>query len=269
MLGWIEHKGISPRLSDATPFVFYGVEDPDGAGGVAAVVAGCLAALSEMPAGLAQRLGAHLRSLGVSLRLAFGPMSALQPFWRSYMEAASDPGRILPQVLYHARPRDLRHFGDAPLYQAGPQDIAALLEASVAMHAEETGEELTREERDAFDPMVEEQVAEGRAWCALDPVDGRLLFKANTAMSSWQVVQLEGVWVPPALRQRGLARRHLAELCRVLLARHDGVSLYAHQDNGPARALYRRLGFRELGAFGTAVVGRSLVLAKPGAEGWA
>ena len=57
---------------------------------------------------------------------------------------------------------------------------------------------------------------------------------------------LAAVWTDPSFRGRGLATRVTTELVRA--ARTDGIRLVHLQveaDNGPARALYERLGFRQ------------------------
>jgi uncharacterized protein len=61
---------------------------------------------------------------------------------------------------------------------------------------------------------------------------------------------VQGVWVPPELRGRGLAAPGMAavvELAREAVA--PVVSLYVNEYNEAARATYRRVGFTDVGAF--------------------
>ena len=62
--------------------------------------------------------------------------------------------------------------------------------------------------------------------------------------------QVQGVWVPPELRNRGYAAHGMAAvvvLARELLA--PVVSLYVNDYNAPARAAYQRVGFEQVGEF--------------------
>jgi predicted GNAT family acetyltransferase len=61
---------------------------------------------------------------------------------------------------------------------------------------------------------------------------------------------VQGVWVAPALRGRGIGTAGTAavvEYARTVLA--PVVSLYVNGFNHPARAAYRRVGFREVGQY--------------------
>lgn len=81
--------------------------------------------------------------------------------------------------------------------------------------------------------------------------DGRLCFFCNVGAWSEQTAQLQGIWTPPELRERGLATAALAAVCRTLLDRFPTLSLYVNDFNAPARALYHRLGFRDVGELQT------------------
>ena len=64
--------------------------------------------------------------------------------------------------------------------------------------------------------------------------------------------QVQGVWVNPRLRGRGLAAPGMAAV--VTLARRTcapRVSLYVNDFNTPARKAYEKVGFAEVGSFAT------------------
>ncbi|WP_415803386.1 GNAT family N-acetyltransferase, partial [Isoptericola cucumis] len=77
-------------------------------------------------------------------------------------------------------------------------------------------------------------------------------FKAELGAVAGGVAQVQGVWVAPALRGRGLAAPGMAAV--VTAARRDVapvVSLYVNAYNAPALATYRRVGFEQVGTFAT------------------
>jgi predicted GNAT family acetyltransferase len=59
-------------------------------------------------------------------------------------------------------------------------------------------------------------------------------------------VQLQQVWVDPAVRGRGDGLHGLADLCRLLLETTPVVTLFSRRENVPAIALYDALGMRRV-----------------------
>jgi predicted GNAT family acetyltransferase len=55
-------------------------------------------------------------------------------------------------------------------------------------------------------------------------------------------VQLQQVWVDPAVRRRGLGARGLRDLFRLLLERVPTVCLFVRAENAPAIRLYETIG---------------------------
>ena len=79
---------------------------------------------------------------------------------------------------------------------------------------------------------------------------GEVLLKAGIGAVSRGVCQVQGVRGAPAPRGRGIGAAGTAavvEYARTAIA--PVVSLYVNDFNGPARAAYARVGFREVGRF--------------------
>src|SRR3712207_5271842 len=77
-----------------------------------------------------------------------------------------------------------------------------------------------------------------------------VLFKAEIGAVARGVCQVQGVWVAPAHRGRGIGAAGTAavvEYARTAIA--PVVSLYVNDFNAPARGAYARVGFREVGQF--------------------
>ncbi len=132
-----------------------------------------------------------------------------------------------------------------------PSEIDALFPASVAMYTEEVGVSPTMDggERNYRD-RVADLVRAKRAYARF--VDGRVVFKAELAVVTRHTAQVQGVWVAPEWRGRGLATRGMAAVVSDALRRvAPTVSLYVNDYNHPARRVYARCGFREVGTFAT------------------
>ncbi len=128
-------------------------------------------------------------------------------------------------------------------------EVGVLLPASIAMFTEEVGVSPIGIDGGAmYRARVTELVASGRSFARIE--GGKVIFKAEVGAVTPLACQVQGVWVPPEMRNRGYASRGMAAV--VAIARHSlapVVSLYVNDFNAPARAAYQRVGFRRVGTF--------------------
>jgi uncharacterized protein len=91
-------------------------------------------------------------------------------------------------------------------------------------------------------------VLAGRAFARIET--GRVLFKAELGAVSGRAAQIQGVWVDPAHRGRGLGTFGTAAVVtEALRSVAPTVSLYVNDFNLPARRAYERVGLRNVGTF--------------------
>ena len=79
--------------------------------------------------------------------------------------------------------------------------------------------------------------------------DGEPVAKANTNAIGWKCVQLGGVYTNPLYRRNGYACQLVYNLCSRILRTGRTVTLYVKEKNTPALELYKKLGFKECGAY--------------------
>jgi len=132
-----------------------------------------------------------------------------------------------------------------------PTEVDLLLPAAVAMYTEEVGVSPFAEDGGiGYRRRVADLVRTNRAYARF--VDGQVVFKAELAVVTRRTAQVQGVWVAPEWRGRGLAGPAMATVVRDALARvAPTVSLYVNDYNVPARRVYERCGFRSAGTFAT------------------
>ena len=95
--------------------------------------------------------------------------------------------------------------------------------------------------------------APGRAFAGYD-FRGQVTFKAEIGAVSRHTCQIQGVWVRPDLRNRGLGTAGLATVMRHALELAPTVSLYVNDYNAAARRMYARLGMRQVGTLTTVLL---------------
>ncbi|HEY3199622.1 MAG TPA: GNAT family N-acetyltransferase, partial [Actinomycetes bacterium] len=168
----------------------------------------------------------------------------LEPHWRSARTIrARQPMMVATR---RARPEIWR---DERVRQVAVAELDILLPASVAMFTEEIGISPVAGDGGAlYRSRVRELIESGRSLARID--GDRVVFKAEIGAVTPRACQVQGVWVEPALRGRGLAVAGMAAVVdHALECVAPAVCLYVNDYNAPARAVYRKVGFEEYGTF--------------------
>ncbi|HEY6294033.1 MAG TPA: DUF4081 domain-containing protein [Streptosporangiaceae bacterium] len=178
-----------------------------------------------------------------------GPAGEVQALWgllRPQWGPAREVRPAQPVMVIEGAP----HIAPDPLVRrVRPDEFDILWPASVAMFTEEVGVSPTSGDGGAsYRARVQQLIRAGRAFARIE--DGRVIFKAEVGAVTPQACQVQGVWVRPEHRGRGLAAPGMAAVV-VEASRSFAplVSLYVNDYNAPARAAYRRAGFTETGRF--------------------
>jgi len=178
-----------------------------------------------------------------------GPAAAVGELWRLLAPYWSWPREIraVQPVMAISRPPLARP--DPLVRLARPDEIDVLLPACIAMFTEEVGvSPIGPDGGAAYRTRVMELVRAGRSFTRIER--DQVIFKAEIGAVTPLACQVQGVWVPPALRGRGHAVAGMAAVVTAALRSiAPVVSLYVNDFNVPARAAYRRVGFTEAGTF--------------------
>ena len=178
-----------------------------------------------------------------------GPADAVQALWallRPRWGPARDVRPVQPVMVISGPPAVPP---DPLVRRARMADFDVLWPACVAMFTEEVGVSPTTGDGGAsYRARLEQLIRGGRAFARIE--GGKVIFKAEIGAVTPQACQVQGVWVRPEYRGRGLAAPGMAAVA-VEAAQSIAplVSLYVNDFNQPARAAYRRVGFAETGRF--------------------
>lgn len=185
--------------------------------------------------------GRHCASIVGRAELVHPLWERMRPWWGPAREVRADqPLLVCPD------PPALQ--SDPCLVTVNSGQIADYFPAAVAMFAEEIGVDPTLGDGGVgYRARVCELIATSRAFAIFD---GRtVIYKAEVGALSGQVGLIQGVWVHPAWRGRGIAAAATAGVVRAVQSWGRLPSLYVNSFNTAARATYARVGFHQIGTF--------------------
>ncbi len=184
-----------------------------------------------------------------------GPAEAVLPLWE-LLAPSWGPARDVRST------QPLMVIDGPPLVPVDPlvrlttaDDLPVVAPACVAMFTEEVGYSPVAADGGAlYHAQVAGLVTAGRSLARIEegPRGREVVFKAELGSVIPEGAQVQGVWVNPHHRGRGLAAPGMAAVVEIVRARvAPTVSLYVNDYNVRAVRTYERVGFRRVGTFAT------------------
>lgn len=241
----VQQTGMDPRLLGGQIWG-YGT---DGTLESACHVGANLVPVQASPAAVrvfAEHAAAQTRSCSslVGLQDAVGPLwELLEPSWGPARSIRPDQPFMTMCEPSHVQP-------DPTVRRVLIDELDMLYPASVAMFTEEVGVSPEIDGAAHYRARVAQLISRGWAFARFD--DGRVVFKAEVGVATRHACQIQGVYVDPDLRGRGLAAPAMAAV--VGMALRDVapvVTLYVNEGNTAARRAYQRAGFVRAATFAT------------------
>jgi predicted GNAT family acetyltransferase len=182
-----------------------------------------------------------------------GRSELVMPMWRR-LETAWGPARDVrehqPLMTLDVAPRCAVDPAVRPVRM---DELDAYLIAAIDMFIGEVGvDPRLGDGGRGYRRRVAGLIAAGRAWARFE--HGQVVFKAEVGSQSPAVGQIQGVWVHPDWRGRGLGAAGTAALAAAVVRSGRTASLYVNNYNTVARATYARIGFEQVGTFATVLL---------------
>ena len=197
-------------------------------------------------------LAHHVARLPRACTSIVGRADAVATMW-PVLEPTWGPARAVRgnQPLLVLERGDQRVAADPRVRLMRPADLERYLPAAAAMFTEELGiSPFAGTTGPSYRRRVDSLLATGRAFGIVDE-DGRMAFKADIGALSSATCQLQGVWVRPDLRGRGLGTAALSGVLQQVLRLAPTASLYVNDFNVAARRTYAKLGMRQVATLAT------------------
>lgn len=179
-----------------------------------------------------------------------GPADQALGLWRALCQRWGQAYRsarvVRERQLLMATDRPSPVAADPRLERARPAYFDSYFQAAADMYTEELEEDPRMTNPMGYRSHVQTLIEQGRAFAIAE--SGRVLFKADLGAVSRRTAQVQGVWVRPELRGRGLSVPGMAGVTDAIVADGRIASLYVNDFNAPAIACYRRVGYTVRGA---------------------
>jgi uncharacterized protein len=179
--------------------------------------------------------------------LVLGEKQKIEQFWNYYADEGQEMRLACRELLFELRrPMQVREEVEG-LRRATLADLDRVAPVQAAMAEQESGTNPLSIDREGFIARCARRIEMGRVWILEE--DGQLIFKTDIQADTPDVVYLEGVWVNPAARNKGIGRKCLRQLCQDLLSRTKSVCVLVNEENQHAHTFYRMCNFKMRGIY--------------------
>ena len=179
--------------------------------------------------------------------IILGEKDKVEQFWNYYADEGQEMRLACRELLFELRyAMQVRDEVDG-LRRATLEDLDKIAPVQASMAEEESGKNPMEIDPEGFLARCARRIEMGRVWLLEE--DGRLVFKADIQSDTPDVVYLEGVWVNPSERGKGIGRQCLRQLCQDLLVRTKSVCVLVNEENHRAHTFYRMCNFKMRGVY--------------------
>jgi len=183
-----------------------------------------------------------------------GPAATVSQFQQALVQRWGSSWAVARSIRAHQplmawqRSTPLPVAPDPRVRIVGPSDLEAYYRAAVSMYNEEVGGSLD-ESGGSYRAHIHYLISNHRSFGMID--QGRVWFKTDVGATYGSIGQIQGVWLDPELRGRGLSTGLIAATLWLIDPKYTTVSLYVNDYNTRARHIYDRLGFEQVGELAT------------------
>lgn len=174
--------------------------------------------------------------------MILGEKDKVEKFWNFYADEGQEMRLACREMLFEVRQAMEVREEVKELRRATMDDLDRIAPIQAGLAESESGINPLDVDPEGFRARCARRIEMGRVWVL--EVDGRLVFKADVQADTPEVIYLEGIWVNPADRGRGIGRKCVRQLCRDLLVRATSICVLVNEDNERAHTFYRMCNFK-------------------------
>ncbi len=166
----------------------------------------------------------------------------IETFWKYYADAHQKPRLVCTELLFELNfPFFMQECKwDVRLAERG--ELAPIAEAHAEVAFIESGVDPLRTDREGFLKRTLKRIEKKRTFVVFE--NGKLLFKADIVAETSDVYYLEGIYVAPEMRGKGIGASCLAKLSVELLNHKQHICMLTNVDFKTARRSFEKAGYK-------------------------
>ena len=242
LAGFIRDNGLVSPYNRGT---FYGCRNSEGRlEGVALIGHATLIEARTARAMLEFALVAQTYS---RTHMILGEKEKVEQFWDYYADEGQQMRLACRELLFELRhAMQVREEAEG-LRLATLDDLDEIAPVQAGLAEYESGINPLEVDPEGFRARCARRIEMGRVWVLEE--EGKLIFKADVQADTPDVIYLEGVWVNPTHRGKGIGRKCMRHLCRDLLTRTKSVCVLVNEESVRAHTFYRMCNFKVRGIY--------------------
>ncbi len=182
------------------------------------------------------------RSAETPIHLIMSDGTSAESFWKHYAGGVRQPRLICTEMLFEISFPFLVPDCKHRIRTAKADELLPIAEAQAEIAFMECGVDPMQKDREGFLNRVTRRIEQGRIFVAV--ADGKLIFKADIIAETAEAAYLEGIYVAPEYRGKGIGSSCLSQLSLKLLNRVEHICLLSNVEFKNAHRSYSKAGFR-------------------------
>lgn len=174
-------------------------------------------------------------------KLIRGGRRVIERFRQQFLSGGDTPYLVNDEILLIQRRSDAEANAVRDLRLATADDLHLLAEVNAGLIEAEGGANPLNYDPVGFKHRLLDRIERGRVWVWRE--SERVIFKTDVMAETPEVVYIEGVYITPQERGRGLGVLCLVQLGKLLLQRANSVCLTVNESKHAAYSFYLKAGY--------------------------
>ena len=182
------------------------------------------------------------RSSETPIHLIMSDGTAAEAFWKYYTDGIQQPRLKCTENLFEISFPFMVPKGQHDIRLAKAEELLPVAEAQAEIAFMECGVDPMQKDREGFLKRVARRIEQGRVFVVFE--NGKLVFKADIIAETTNVIYLEGIYVAPEHRGKGVGSGCLSQLSLDLLSRVENICLLSNVAFTNAHKSYYKAGYK-------------------------
>ena len=186
------------------------------------------------------------------IHLMMSDGKTIETFWKHFTGDNRPARKVCTELLFELSFPFFVQNCEFEVRAANADELEQIAVAHDEIAFIESGISPMQKDREGFLKRCLRRIEQGRTFVVFD--NGKLVFKADIVAETDNVIYLEGIYVAPEYRGKGIGSKCLSELSLQLMNRVENVCLLSNVEFKGAHQSYFKAGFKNTGSCQTIFV---------------